>query len=143
VFVALGAPVGERRPADTYRLILLLSTALATLTLSLLPVALYELGVPADTLWPISNGLEAALLAALLVVFQRLRRRHHDEIRAGEASSIALGINALAVVTLAAQVAGAAGAFASRAAGVFLLGLVFLVAFGSYLFARMLFLWRS
>jgi hypothetical protein len=144
VFVAMGGVrAAERRPADAYRLILLMSTALTTLVLSLLPVALQALGVPPGTLWPVSNGLQAALLAALLVVFQRLRRSHREEIRAGEAGPVAVGIYVLAVVTLGAELASAAGAFQSRAAGVFLLGLVFLVAFGSYLFARMLFLWRS
>ena len=35
------------------------------------------------------------------------------------------------------------GLFGERAFGVFFASLVFLVAFGSYLFARMLFLWRG
>lgn len=144
VFVALGrSGVEARRPADTYRLILLMSTALTTLVLSLLPVALAAIGVPPATLWPLACGLEAALLASLLVVFQRLRRRHSEAIRAGEARTVAAGIFVLAGAVLAAEIAGAAGAFSGRSEGVFLLGLVFFVAFGSYLFARMLFLWRS
>jgi hypothetical protein len=47
-----------------------------------------------------------------------------------------------AFLTVAAQLANALGLFGARAFGVFLCGLIYLVAFGSYLFARMLFLWR-
>ena len=61
----------------------------------------------------------------------------------GEAPRVAAAVWVLAFVTLAAQLLNAAGVFQTRAAGVFVFGLVFLVAFGSYLFARMLFLWSS
>jgi hypothetical protein len=144
VFVAVGrSREAVRRPADTYRLVLLLCMALATLVLSLLPVALGSLGLAPPGLWRVSNGLQAVVLAVLLVVFRRWRQRHLEEIRHGEAPLVAALIWVLSVVALVAQAASAAGLLQAQAAGVFLTGLVFLVAFGSYLFARMLFLWRS
>lgn len=144
VFVAVGRSLNEaRQPADTYRLVLLLSTALATLVLSLLPVALHALGLAAPALWRVSSALLAGLLATLLAVFQRWRQRHLEEIQRGEAATVAKVIWVLATITVVAQASSAAGLIHAREAGVFLVGLVFLVAFGSYLFARMLFLWRS
>jgi hypothetical protein len=144
VFVALGrSELGARRPADTYRLVLLLSTALATLVLSLLPIAFRALGLADDAVWAAASALMAGLLVVLLAVAVRWRRRHRQEIQAGEAPLVAAAIFSLALLTLGAQLANAAGLLGAARLGVFLLGLVFLVAFGSYLFARMLFLWRS
>lgn len=144
VFVAVGRQHGATRgAADSYRLVLLLGTALATLVLSLVPVALGALGLGDAAVWQVASGLLALLLAALLAVARRDRRRHAEEIRRGESPAVAAAILALSVATLAAQVLGAFGVFGGRGFGVFLSGLVFLVAFGSYLFARMLFLWRS
>lgn len=143
IFVALGRERAEtRRPADVYRLTLLLSTALSTLVLSLLPVALRAVGLPEAVVWAVSSAVMAALLVSLAVVTVRMRRPHREEIRAGEAPLVATLIWVLSVATLVAQLANAAGLFAAGF-GVFFGGLVFLVAFGSYLFARMLFLWRS
>ena len=85
----------------------------------------------------------SALLAGLGVVTMRMRLPHREEIRAGEAPWMATSIWVLAFATLAAQLASAAGLGPLAGFGVFFFGLVFLVAFGSYLFARMLFLWRS
>jgi hypothetical protein len=143
IFVALGRERAEtRRPADVYRLTLLLSTALSTLVLSLLPVALRALGLPEAAVWALSSTVMSALLVGLALVTVRMRRPHREEIRAGEAPFVAMLIWVLSVATLVAQLANAGGLFAAGF-GVFFAGLVFLVAFGSYLFARMLFLWRS
>jgi hypothetical protein len=144
IFVAVGR---ERRaalrPADSYRLTLLLSTALSTLVLSLVPVALRALELSEASVWRSSSAAMSALLLGLGFATVRMRRPHREEIRAGEAPLVALVIWVLASVTLAAQLASAAGVGAMRGFGVFFFGLVFLVAFGSYLFARMLFLWKS
>ena len=144
IFVAVSRERAEtRRPADTYRLILLLATALSTLVLSLLPVAFRAIGLPDTSVWAVSSAIMAALIACLAVAIVRMRRAHREEIRAGEAPLAAAAIWTLALITLAAQLANGAGLLAARGFGVFFGGLLFLVAFGSYLFARMLFLWRS
>lgn len=144
LFVAMNqAGARNRQPADTYRLVLLLTTALSTLLLSLLPVTLYSLGVTGDALWRISSALLGGTLGTLLVVFHRWRIRYREEIREGEAPIVAALLFAIAGIVLVAELLTAAGAIGMRPDGVFLTGLVFLVAFGSYLFARMLFLWRS
>jgi hypothetical protein len=143
IFVAVGR---ERRaalrPADSYRLTLLLCTALSTLVLSLVPVALRSLDVADRSVWRVSSAIMSALLVGIGVATVRMRRPHREEIRAGEAPWMAAAIWVLSFATLAAQLASAAG-LGPGGFGVFFLGLVFLVAFGSYLFARMLFLWRS
>jgi hypothetical protein len=79
----------------------------------------------------------------LLFVFRRWCLRYLDEIREGEAAWLATGVLLVFAGLVAAELLNAAGAFGARAAGVFFVGLVSLVTFGSYLFARMLFLWRS
>jgi peptidoglycan/LPS O-acetylase OafA/YrhL len=144
IFVALSRERDRpRRPADTYRLVLLMSTALSTLVLALLPAGLIAVGVVESWVWPLASGAMTALITTLIGVTWRFRREHREEIRAGEFSRVAGFIWVVAVAMLAAQVGNALGLFAERSFGVFLLGLVFLVAFGAYLFARMLFLWRS
>lgn len=144
LFVAVGRGArSERGPADTYRLVMLLSTALTTLCLSLVPVGLRAIGVADAAVWRASSALMIALIGSVMALVIRDNRRHREEIRAGEVRSAAAAIWLLAFATLAAQLANAAGLFGERSYGVFLLGLIFLVAFGSYLFARMLFLWRS
>jgi hypothetical protein len=144
IFVAVGRErAAALRPADSYRLTLLLSTALSTLVLSLVPVALRALEVSEASVWRSSSAVMSALFLGLGVVTVRMRLPHLEEIRAGEAPWMAAAIWVLAFATLAAQLASAAGLGTLAGFGVFFLGLVFLVAFGSYLFARMLFLWRS
>ena len=144
VFVALSHDRARTRgPADTYRLVLLLCTALSTLVLSLLPIAFQSIGVSERALWALSSALMAALLVWLLVVTLRWRRGHPAEIRAGELPWVAGAVSSLALLCLVGQMLNAAGLFRPHDFGVFFLGLVFMVAFGSYLFARMLFLWRS
>ncbi len=144
IFVALGRErAGARRPADTYRLVLLLSTALSTLVLSLLAVAFLSIGLRDRFVWALSSSLMAALIGTIAVVTVRMRRPHEAEIRAGEAPRVAAALWTLAFLTLVAQILNVAGLLAARGFGVFFCGLVFLVGFGSYLFARMLFLWRS
>jgi hypothetical protein len=143
LFVALARERGALRPADRYRLVLLLCTALSALVLAMLPVGLAEVGVPLRVVWRISSALMTAVVGSVLLVAMRLRRRHEAEIRAGEAPIAAAVIWLLAAVALAAEVANALGLLEARAFGVFLFGLIYLIAFGSYLFARMLFLWRS
>jgi hypothetical protein len=143
VFVALSRDEhGARRPANAYRLVMLQSSALSTLLLSLLPLGFESVGVSEAAIWAISSGLMAAMVGTVSVVAMRLRRRHREEIRAGEQRQVAILTGVLAFVTVAIQLANCLGLFGTRAFGVFLCGLIYLVAFGSYLFARMLFLWR-
>jgi hypothetical protein len=143
VFVAMSQSGNRVRDiADTYRLVLLLTVSLSTLFLSLLPVALERLGITGDLLWRTSNALFFVMLGALLVFFHRWRTRHRDVIREGEAPVVAVVVWGLSGVMVVAELLGAA-ALVGPPEGIFLLGLVFLVAFGSFLFARMLFLWRS
>lgn len=144
IFVALARdPAAERSPANTYRLVMLLSAALSTLVLALLPVALLAFDLGERAIWTVASGAMAALITTLLVVTARYRRRHRAQIREGEIQGASNVIWILGVLMLAAQVGNAIGVFPTAAFGVFLGGLAFLVAFGAYLFARMLFLWRS
>jgi hypothetical protein len=145
IFVAFSRDrSAPRSPADTYRLVILLCAALSTLVLSLLPLALLELGVREMAVWSIGSGAMIALIVTLLTVTWRFRTTHRETIREGEFSWAANLIWVLSFGLLAAEIANALGFVApARAFGVFLLGLIFLVAFGAYLFARMLFLWRG
>jgi hypothetical protein len=143
IFMALGRGAGRRHPADNYRLILLLSTALSTLVLSLFPVAFDALGLAPVLVWRLSSGLLATLLATLLYAVYRMRRRNLAEIREGEAANVAAVIWVVTSALLVAAVLDAAGLTGLPPGGVFLAGLLLLVAFGAYLFARMLFLWKG
>jgi hypothetical protein len=143
VFVAVGGRASVRAPADTYRLVMLQSTALSTLVLSLLPVAFMGLGASEESTWRICSGLLAALLVGVVSFTIRLRRPHEEEIRIGEQRWVSRLLWIGAFACLAVQLPNALGLFGERGFGVFFASLVFLVAFGSYLFARMLFLWRG
>jgi hypothetical protein len=143
VFVAVGGRAATRGPADTYRLVMLQSTALSTLVLSLLPIAIEGLGASEDTAWRVSSVLLMVLFLGVVIAVWRIRRPHEAEIRIGEQRAVARLLWVAAFACLAAQVPNALGCFGGRAFGVFFASLVFFVAFGSYLFARMLFLWRS
>jgi hypothetical protein len=120
-----------------------MSTALATLVLSLLPIAFQSLGLAEPGLWALSSALMTVLLLSLQLLALRWRRRYPEEIRAGELRLAAGVVLATSSVVFVAELLNAFGAFRGREFGIFFLGLVFLVAFGSYLFARMLFLWRG
>jgi hypothetical protein len=143
VFVAVGGRAATRGPADTYRLVMLQSTALSTLVLSLLPIAIEGLGATDDAAWRISSAFLAVLFVGVVIAVWRIRRPHEAEIRIGEQRAVARLLWLGAFACLAAQIPNALGLFGARAFGVFFAALVFFVAFGSYLFARMLFLWRS
>jgi hypothetical protein len=144
IFLALTQDRSRPRgPADSYRLVLLLSTALAALALSLVPVLLLSLGASERWMWSLSSALSAAVLLGAQVLALRARRRHPEEIRVGEVAWAAALVQVVSTITVLAQLANAVGLFGERAFGVFFSGLVFLVVFGGYLFARMLFLWRG
>ena len=144
IFVALSRdPAAGRTPANTYRLVVLLCSALATLVLALLPVALIALDLGERAIWSVASGAMSALITTLVVITARYRGRHRDEIREGEIQGAANVIWVLAALVLTAQVGNVLGFFPTAGFGVFFSGLTFLVAFGGYLFARMLFLWRS
>lgn len=143
IFVAVGGRAAVRAPADTYRLVMLQSTALATLVLSLLPVAFTGLGASEEATWRFCSALLAALLVGVLSFSIHLRRPHEEEIRIGEQRWVSRLLWTGALTCFAVQFPNALGLFGERGFGVFFASLVFLVAFGSYLFARMLFLWRG
>jgi hypothetical protein len=143
IFMAFGRAGGERRGADTYRLVMLLSTALVTLVLSFVPVVLQALLVPDTSVWRLASALQAAATVGLMLNVAHFTRRNREVLRAEEAPGVSQVLWLLAALVLAVQVANAAGFDAGRPFGLFLFGLVFLLSFGAYLFARMLFLWRS
>ena len=87
--------------------------------------------------------LIVAIVAGVLGFAWRLRRPHEAEIRVGEQRFVVVLLWLGAFVCLAAQIPTVLGLFGARAFGVFFASLFFLVAYGSYLFARMLFLWRG
>jgi hypothetical protein len=143
VFVAVGGRTTPRSPADVYRLVMLQSTAFSTLVLSLLPVAFMGLGASEDATWRFCSALLAVLLVGVLSFSIWLRRPHEEEIRIGEQRWVSWFLWTGAIICFAVQIPNALGLFGEREFGVFFASLVFLVAFGSYLFARMLFLWRG
>ena len=110
--------------------------------LALLPVGLLAAGLPDAAVWRISSALLAAGIIGVAVYAIRQTRAHLAEIRADEIRGASRAIWVLTVVMLAAQLANVAGLF-ERSYAAFLLGLIFLVAYSGYLFARMLFLWRG
>ena len=68
---------------------------------------------------------------------------HADRAREGEQPLAAATVAVTGWLVFLAQLAAAAGLFGPRTFGAFLCGLIYMTAFGAYLFARMLFLWRS
>jgi membrane protein implicated in regulation of membrane protease activity len=60
----------------------LLSGALSTLVLALLPLGLLAVGVLDGVTWSLASGAMTALITALLWVTWSFRREHREEIRA-------------------------------------------------------------
>jgi hypothetical protein len=122
---------------------MLLGSSIGTLVLALAPVGLQAVGVADALLWRAAAALAALALGTLILVATRWRARYREQIREGEQPLAAAGVAATGWLVFLAQLAAAAGLFGPRTFGAFLCGLIYMTAFGAYLFARMLFLWRS
>ena len=140
IVVVLGDPGARLVPIQTYRVAILLVLSLGAMTLALIPSALFLAGLRGASVWRPASALLAAFSALLLLVFIPLTvrfRRHFPEIFNPK---ILLSLAAGHALNLVVQAAVAAGAFERERAGLYVLGLLWLLLHGAYQFVRILFI---
>ncbi len=139
IVVALSGDPRAWAPIDRLRVVMMLSNSLATMFFALLPFALVHVGMSPEMTFRLANGLLAAfLIVGAFYVFARRQRR----------ALVPRGVVTLQIVTLttslrafivALGVANALGAFGTAAVGIFIFGLMWLLAECGFLLVRLLF----
>ena len=131
---------GPLNAIEKYRMSVLLSTAFGAMFLALLPGTLQHLGLADDILWRTSSAFLTAFSFAFVLGWVLSSRRFFSvarEIFSVPAFSL-MTVGHLA--NLALQLSVALGLWGDGKSGVFMLGLVWLLAHASQQFVRMLFI---
>ena len=124
---------------DRLRVASMLADSLATMFFALLPFALVHVGAAPETTFRIASALLASFLttSAIVIVSRRERR---DVVPHGVVTRrIVVLTTSLRTLVIAFQVANAAGIFGAASIGVFLFGLMWLLAECGFLLVRLLF----
>ena len=142
-FTGVVAFLGQRaqgawRTVDLFRLNQLLAAGIAALLFAFLPILLFKLGASESATWRISSGLMAVYFGGALFV-SRSAIRNLPETEGSEIVpwilSLILMLNAAVLVL---QVLCAAGVAYAGSSAPMLVGLVYLLAFASFQFVRLL-----
>lgn len=138
--VVLRKSRGPLSPIERYRMSVLLATAFGAMFLALLPGVLQNLGVQGDMLWKTSSGFLAAFTLIFVIGWVLSSRRFFHVAR--EIFNMAVfSVTVFGhIVNLLLQLAVLSGFWADSRAGIYLLGLVWLLAHASQQFVRMLFI---
>ena len=130
---------GQLQRFEIYRLGIMLGTAVGAMFLSLLPVALSQFGLRAETVCRVASGSMAVFSLAFVVYFLAATRYFLStvpEIVSGVASSAVIGGH---IVNLLLQTGTTAGLL-GHCVGFYTLGLLWLLAHATYQFWRILFI---
>ncbi|MEJ2371434.1 MAG: hypothetical protein P8Y07_11385 [Gemmatimonadales bacterium] len=141
-FSGLALVLGRRQDrltsVEKYRLILLLTPSLLALFLAVAPLALLETGIRPPVLWRAASGVQALICVGLVVGFApwtgRVMREAPEIFHWPQFTLVAGGY----VVNGLLQGLHAAGFFGSQNAGIYLVGLVFLLLHAGHQFVRIL-----
>lgn len=131
---------GPLNAIEKYRMAVLLATAFGAMFLALLPATLRQLGFSGDVLWRMSSGILTAFSLIFLLAWIFSSRRFFRVARE------IFSLPAFALVSVghfantAIQTAVTLGFLADRKPGIYMLGLVWLLAHASQQFIRMLFI---
>ena len=139
IVIVFGRGPGALPPADSFRLLALVSCSLATLFLSLISIALGFVGVTEPELWQWSSAMMVALaVPAHLFAFSRVRRDAAEIFEVLPAFMLPIGASFF-VANFVAQICNALGVAWVPSFGVYLFGLILYLLFAAFQFARMLF----
>lgn len=142
-FTGVVAFLGQRahgawRTVDLFRLNQLLAAGIAALLFAFLPILLFKLGASEPASWRISSGLMSVYFGGALFV-SRSALRNLPEVEGTEILPWILGvILVLNAAVLMLQVLCAAGVAYAGSSAPTLVGLVYLLAFASFQFVRLL-----
>jgi hypothetical protein len=130
---------GEWRAVDLFRFNNLLTSSIAALLLSFVPILIFKLGASESTAWRCSSGLTAAVILIFMARGRAIRQLPEvEQVEMPRPSLLALA--ATLVATVALLVANAAGVAYPGESGPFLVGLVSLLALSAFQFVRLLLL---
>ena len=141
--VVLRKSDGPLNAIEKYRMSVLLATAFGAMFLALLPGILQRLGLSGDDLWMVSSGFLVAFSFIFVLTWVLSSRRFFRLAREifNVAAFAAMAIGHL--VNMLLQIAVVLGFWSEQSAGVYLLGLAWLLAHASQQFVRMLFIQPS
>jgi len=137
--VVLRKRSGPLNEIEKYRMSVLLATAFGAMFLALLPGALQQLGLDDDVVWRASSGILTAFSLAFVLGWVLSSRRFFNVAR--EIFSVpAFSLMTIGhLINLVSQLSVTLGMWGDGKTGVYLLGLLWLLAHASQQFVRMLF----
>ena len=138
--VVLRKKSGALNEIEKYRMSVLLTTAFGAMFLALLPAALQQLGLADDILWRTSSAFLTTFSFAFVLGWVLSSRRFFQVAR--EIFSVpAFSLMAVGhLINVGLQLSVTLGFWGDGSPGVFLLGLIWLLAHASQQFVRMLFI---
>jgi ABC-type iron transport system FetAB permease component len=137
--VVLRKRSGSLNDIEKYRMSVLLATAFGAMFLALLPGALQQLGLDDDVVWRASSGILTAFSLAFVLGWVLSSRRFFNVAR--EIFNVpAFSLMTIGhLINLVSQLSVTLGMWGDSKPGVYLLGLLWLLAHASQQFVRMLF----
>jgi hypothetical protein len=139
IVIVFGRGRGVLAPADSFRLLALVTCSLGTLFLSLISIALGFVGIAEPELWRWSSAMMIAVMVpAHCYAFVRIRRHVAEILEVIPFYVIPFGMSLFAI-NLIAQFCNALNVVWAPSFGVYFLGLILYLAFAAVQFARMLF----
>lgn len=138
--VVLRKNSGPLNEIEKFRMSVLLAAAFGAMFFALLPDVLQHLGFTDDTLWRMSSAFLVVFSIAFVIGWVLSSRRFFSVAR--EIFSVpAFSLMTLGhLINLILQLSATLGMWGDRSAGVYLLGLIWLLAHASQQFVRMLFI---
>ena len=138
--VVLRKNTGPLNEIEKFRMSVLLAAAFGAMFLALLPAALQHLGFTDDTLWRTSSAFLVIFSIAFVIGWVMSSRRFFSVAR--EIFSVpAFSLMTFGhLINLTLQLSVTLGLWEGRSAGIYLLGLLWLLAHASQQFVRMLFI---
>lgn len=138
--VVLRKNTGALNEIEKYRMSVLLATAFGAMFLALLPSVLQQLGFADELLWRTSSGFLTTFSLAFVFGWVSSSRRFFNVAR--EIFSLpAFSVMAIGhLINVGLQLSAALGLWEESSPGVYLFGLIWLLAHASQQFVRMLFI---
>ncbi len=117
----------------------MLGNSLATMFFALLPFALVHVGASPEATFRIASALLACFLTTSAIVILSRRERRDVVPRGVVSMPIVVLTTSLRTLIIAFEVANSAGVFGGASIGVFIFGLMWLLAECGFLLVRLLF----
>jgi hypothetical protein len=138
--VVLGRRSGGLDPANAFAVRSMIVSAVGPGFLAFVPILLFRLGAAPEEVWPLASGTFVATTVVFALPIARLQWRNHQEVvEDGNSAILSIGLWALMVAALLANLANAFGVPFASSVGPYLLGLWLTLAVSGMLFVTMVF----